>query len=113
GRIDRAHARRAEAVRDELDAKAGSEGEGRRLCRRGYRYAERPEHRDDEADGGPDPLTALAASPSMPPRDASHGPHTRARGSVIHADRWVVRLRVVVGVRFVKAVGSKFTRACL
>src|SRR5437870_11619855 len=49
----------------------------------------------------------------MPPHDASHGPHARARGSVIHADRWVVLLRVVVGVWFVKAVWTKFTLAYL
>src|SRR5207245_8980280 len=73
----------------------------------------RPAHARGQVGGCPAPWPALAASPSLPPRDASHGPHTRARGSVIHADRWVVLLRVVVGVWFVKAVWTKFTLAYL
>ena len=60
GRIEREHARRAEAVRDELDAKARGQRDWRRLCRRGCGGAERAEHRDDEA----------------------HSPHAQARRSV-------------------------------
>src|SRR5713226_7181263 len=49
----------------------------------------------------------------MPPHDASHRPHDRARRPMIHTERWVVVLRVVVGAWFVKAVWTKFTLAFL
>ncbi|HKC98534.1 MAG TPA: TQO small subunit DoxD [Methylomirabilota bacterium] len=59
------------------------------------------------------PLTALAASSSMPPHDAPHRSHVPERELMIRADHWIVLLRVVVGAWFVKAVWTKFSLAFL
>ncbi len=45
----------------------------------------------------------------MPRYNTSDRPNARERRAMIHADRWVVALRVVVGAWFVKAVWAKLT----
>src|SRR5262245_47209937 len=113
GRIEREHARRPEAVRNDVDTEAGVESQRWLFGSRGGGGAERDDQRDDErgAESSAECLTTPAPSSSIPPHGAAHRSHTRPL--VIRPDLWIALLRVVVGIWFVKAVWTKFSLAYL